>query len=271
MDERTCATCCKSFVSNRPAQKYCCPQCAHASRRTKRWLRCVNPACGKDFQATPSKIAAGTRCCCARCRHAMQRGPDRVCQNASCGRVLTRSRNGPRASAVGRDSGKYCSRECAWDARWGASRPRRHMPEHVRTLAARCALATTLRKKCKLLGVPFDPECTRQAVLDRDGWKCQECGVQCHEHYRISARTRRPSWRNAEHDHIVPLSRPDSPGNVFANSQCLCRKCNNAKRTNSRGQLRLDLERSVERWASVVQRRRQRSSRCCEATPAAVP
>jgi 5-methylcytosine-specific restriction endonuclease McrA len=126
-------------------------------------------------------------------------------------------------------------------------------------------LATSLRKKCKLLGVPHDPECTRQAVCERDNWICQMCGVQCEQQHPA-----KPLPHAAEHDHIVALTTPGSPGNVFPNSQCLCRTCNNKKRTRSWGQLRLDLEGSTRRWENGAQGRRQQTSRSCEAIPASV-
>jgi 5-methylcytosine-specific restriction endonuclease McrA len=65
--------------------------------------------------------------------------------------------------------------------------------------------------------------------------------VQCHKgRHRFNKRTRKMSRRNAEHDHIVPLSAKNSDkGNTFDNSQCLCRKCNGRKRSRRGAQMRL--------------------------------
>jgi len=127
-------------------------------------------------------------------------------------------------------------------------------------------LATSLRKRCKVFGVTFDPACTRQAVLERDGWRCQKCRILCNKEYKLDAATKSPDWKNAEHDHIVPLSVSGSPGNVFENSQCLCRRCNCKKSDKPEGQLRLCLE--EEAWGRGVRVRRQQNSRSCEATQA---
>jgi hypothetical protein len=155
--------------------------------------------------------------------------------------------------------GLYCCRECYCDHRYGETRPRKTYPELIVRRASRSALATSLRKKCKLLDVPFDPECYREAVCERDGWVCQMCGVKCDKEHL--GKNRKPNPNAAEHDHMVALTTPGSPGNVFPNSQCLCRRCNNKKRTRSWGQHRLDLEGSIKRWENEARGRRQRSSR----------
>jgi 5-methylcytosine-specific restriction endonuclease McrA len=98
---------------------------------------------------------------------------------------------------------------------------------------------------------------------------CQKCGILCNKEYALHPVTLAPDMRNAEHDHIVPLSvGPTSPGNVFENSQCLCRKCNSDKGDKVEGQLRLCLE--EEAWGKGVRVRSQRKSRSCVAIQAAV-
>jgi 5-methylcytosine-specific restriction endonuclease McrA len=89
----------------------------------------------------------------------------------------------------------------------------------------------------------------------------------CNKEYVLDPVTFTPDLRNAEHDHIWPLSVKGSPGNVFENSQCLCRKCNMAKGDTAEGQLRLCLE--EEAWGRGVRVRSLRSSRSCVATQAA--
>lgn len=60
-------------------------------------------------------------------------------------------------------------------------------------------------------------------VLARDGWKCQACGIDTPESLR-------GRWvHNApEIDHIEPVSRGGDHSQ--ANTQCLCRSCNNLKK-----------------------------------------
>jgi hypothetical protein len=232
-------------------------------------ILCANQKCGRLFYITPSRYAVGSRCCSAKCKHEHMRLPDAFCKNPACGKKIQRQSQGPRNTALGTDGRKYCCRECAWDHRWGADRPQKDWSKKHLAASSAGALRTSLRKKCKLLNVPHDEECTRLAVLDRDQWICQCCRIKCNRKYVIDTKTRRPDPRNAEHDHIVPLTAEDSPGNVFPNSQCLCRKCNNKKRDRACGQLRLDLEGSVKRWESGARGRRLRNSRFSVAIPAA--
>ncbi len=263
-----CKQCGTHFFSSRKHQPYCSPDCVHLAQRKRITLVCQNESCGKPFEVTPSEVAAGNVCCSWQCRAQHMLLPDCFCQNPACGKKIEREAPGPRKTARGQDSRKYCCRECAWDHRWGSDRPRKDWSKKHLASASAGALRTSLRKKCKLLGVPFDEQCTRRAVLERDGWVCQLCKIECNREYVIEPKTRKPDPRNAEHDHIVPLTADGSPGNVFPNSQCLCRKCNNNKRARSIGQLRLDLEGSVKRWESGGLVRRQRNSRSCVATQA---
>lgn len=255
-----CESCGKSFRTDRKQQKTCSAACRAKSKRTRFEIQCANKRCQKTFQITPSQYAKGGRCCSDKCKHEHMRLPDRFCQSPACGKKIERVSQGPRRAALGLDSQKYCCRECAWDHRWGPDRPRKDWGKKHLAAASTSSLRTSLRKKCKLLAVPHDEECTRRAVLDRDGWVCQMCHIVCNREYIMDPKTRRPDPRNAEHDHIVPLTEDGSPGNVFPNSQCLCRKCNNKKRDRSWGQLRLDLEGSVKRWESGARGRRQRNS-----------
>lgn len=241
---------------------------AKATPRPKRKSQpaavCANEACRKAFYGRPKKQIY----CCRKC--AMQRFPPaRACRNPRCGNLIQRHRQGHGHTSLGKDFGKYCCHKCYCDHRWGIKRPATGWSEQSRKSASASALRTSLRKKCKLLDVPDDPECTRLAVCERDGWECQLCGVACNREYVIDPITRRPDPKNAEHDHIIATTTPGSPGNVFPNSQCLCRKCNNKKRARSIGQMRLDLEGSVKRWESGARGRRRRNSKSSEAIQAA--
>ena len=265
-----CKTCGSAFQSDRKRQPHCSVRCARLATRTRFEVQCENQQCKKTFLVTPGRYSKGTRCCSNKCKHAHMRLAQRFCQNPACGKKIDRQRTGPRSTALGKDKGKYCCRECAWDHRWGSDRPRRDWGRKHLAAAAATSLRTLLRKKCKVLDVPYDEECTRLAVCERDEWICQLCGIDCNREYIIDQSTRRPDDCNAEHDHIVPLTAVGSPGNVFPNSQCLCRKCNNKKRDRSWGQLRLDLEGSVKRWESGARVRRQQNSRSFAAIPASV-
>lgn len=255
-----CKHCGKHFLCSRKKQKHCSAQCRALGSRKRIVATCANQRCGKEFETRPGRLANGHRFCCRECSY----HEPLVCQNPACGkqfRMKHRTKDG------WKNKGKYCCPECYRDHRWGTHRPRISRSKTVRSAASRAALATSLRKRCKVFGVTFDPACTRQAVLDRDGRVCQKCHVVCNKEYVLDPVTFTPDVRNAEHDHIWPLSVPGSPGNVFQNSQCLCRKCNMAKGDTVEGQLRLCLE--EEAWGKGVRVRSQLNLRLCEATQVA--
>lgn len=59
-------------------------------------------------------------------------------------------------------------------------------------------------------------------VCESAKWRCQQCGIDTPQSLRGTTNQRAP-----ECDHIVPLSRGGE--HSYANSQCLCRRCNNRK------------------------------------------
>lgn len=256
-----CSHCAQAFRSVRTSQKYCSPLCRQMASRVRVRLRCANAACGNTFESHPAAIANGRRFCCRKCSYP----PPLICQNPKCGREFRMKHV---TKNPWQNKGKYCCPECYRDHRWGEHRPKRRRSKTARRRAADVFLAGSLRKRCKVFGVTFDPACTRAAVLGRDRWRCQKCGVLCNNEYKLDPVTKSPDWRNAEHDHIIPLSVAGSPGNVFENSQCLCRRCNGKKRDKPEGQLRLCLE--EEAWGVGVRVRSPRNSKSSVATRATV-
>lgn len=260
-----CKTCNKTFASCRKSQHFCSYDCMHMGQRRRLLVCCCNSDCNKPFETTPSRLAKGSSYCSRKCAEARFPAP-LVCQNPKCKR---RFRMKHVTKNPWQNKGKYCCPECYRNHRWGNHRPRKKSSAAVRRAACDASLATSLRKRCKVYGVTFDPACTRQAVLERDGWRCQKCRILCNKEYKLHPATKSPSWRNAEHDHIVPLSVPGSAGNVFENSQCLCRRCNCRKSDKSEGQLRLRLE--EEAWGRGVRVRSQRNSKSSVETQAIGP
>ena len=256
-----CTHCGSAFRAARKSQPYCSTVCFHLANRKRIFLVCENTQCSKEFQTTPSRAAKGRRYCCRECSYP----PPFVCQNPKCGCVF---RMKHRTNDQWTNKGKYCCPECYRDHRWGYHRPRRKSSRRAVRSAGDRSIATSLRKRCKQYGLTFDPACTRQAVLNRDGWMCQKCGKLCNKEYKLNPVTKVPSLRNAEHDHIIPLSVSGSLGNVFENSQCLCRQCNAKKRDKPEGQLRLCLEEDA--WGVGVRVRSQQHSKSLEAIRATV-
>ena len=260
--QRQCSYCQQHYSALRLKQRFCSPECSAAATKKRSVITCQNESCGKEFEVTQSGYANGVRCCSWECRSEHMKSPPQLCQNPACGCVIIRVSAGPKARAYGRDSLKYCSCSCYLDHRWGEDRPKKRSSKKALASASAGALQTSLRKKCKILGRPYDPECNRVAVCERDGWVCQMCGIDCLKQWTFDKAERKIDGRSAEHDHIIALATPGSPGNVFPNSQCLCHACNFKKRTAARGQLRLDLEGSVQRWVEGGLARSQRRSRC---------
>lgn len=60
------------------------------------------------------------------------------------------------------------------------------------------------------------------AVLERDGWRCRQCGIPTPRDRRGTKAPDAP-----EVDHVVPLCAGGT--NDPANLQCLCKRCNQAK------------------------------------------
>lgn len=69
-------------------------------------------------------------------------------------------------------------------------------------------------------------------VLQRDGWRCQLCGVKTPKRLRGTFEDRAP-----EVDHIIPIACGGE--HSYRNVQCACRKCNLAKGFVPLGQQRL--------------------------------
>jgi hypothetical protein len=62
-----------------------------------------------------------------------------------------------------------------------------------------------------------------QRVLIRDGWHCQHCHCETPKELRGTTADNAP-----EIDHILPIVHGGA--HSYANTQCLCRRCNNLKR-----------------------------------------
>lgn len=70
------------------------------------------------------------------------------------------------------------------------------------------------------------------AVLSRDKWRCQLCGVKTPKALRGTSKPNAP-----ELDHIIPISKGGE--HSYRNTQCACRACNAVKGDRPLGQMRL--------------------------------
>jgi 5-methylcytosine-specific restriction endonuclease McrA len=107
----------------------------------------------------------------------------------------------------------YCSRLC-----------QKRSSDRVRTKARRAATR----------GAKVVDKVDATAIFVRDGWRCQSCRRKTPRQLRGSCDPSAP-----ELDHINSLA--SGGAHTWANTQCLCRACNQAKGASSFGQLHLPL------------------------------
>ena len=106
----------------------------------------------------------------------------------------------------------------------------------VRQARQRRQTGGTNAQRAKRRGLPRKYFNEVKRVLERDGWRCQLCGIATPKKLRGTRLPNAP-----EVDHVVPLSAPGTPGHVPENCQCACRACNIAKGGAPKGQLSLAL------------------------------
>jgi hypothetical protein len=238
-DTKQCARCAKNFISRSKA-KYCSSAC-----RRKPLAQCSCGECGAAFTSS----RALKQFCSSAC-HKSANAKRLVKQNkASAAPPKTcLCCNKPfHKRSSGRNAGKYCSRECAFEAR------RLRLPctqlgrRHGTPLSSHLAVwfhnwgndgadpveqglrCGGHKARCRHYGCHYEPFPDR-TIFDRDGWKCQLCGVDLLPKWINIPGTKSPDPRSPEIDHIVPLSAgPSSPGHTPLNCQAACRRCNSRK------------------------------------------
>jgi 5-methylcytosine-specific restriction endonuclease McrA len=213
---RTCYTCERVFFrrssGTSDALKCCSRECGwkwDQARRAAirpvvfRVLKARCAGCGKPFQPR-----SGAKYCSPACRRPYYQPSSQAITRrcAVCQSEFDQQTKSGRPTV-------FCSSACA-EQKWTATR--------------RIAKS---RRKAKLRLVrteAVDPI----KVLERDGWRCQQCGVRTPKRLRGSYHPRAP-----EMDHIIPLAKGGE--HSYRNTQCLCRTCNIAKSDREQGQLRL--------------------------------
>jgi HNH endonuclease len=122
---------------------------------------------------------------------------------------------------AGNSMAMYCSKACKLAA-WKINKPEMHRVS---------MMVHSLRRRDFLAGASvgyIDPF----KVFDRDGWRCQLCGIK-------TPRNRRGThYHNApELDHILPVSK--GGWHSYMNTQCACKQCNMKKNNKPRGQMQM--------------------------------
>jgi len=231
-----------------PLKRFCSESCQkkQAKRRNQRPPR-------------PPKVLPTAACCECGSQFVVDYKGKKLCSLA-CRSKYTAARNVKNAvtytclccskpfrkTRSGRNSGKYCSRECAFEAR------RLRLP----CVAATRRIGTSLdgqlavwfhswgsgaeepknvgyrrggnKHRCLLYGCHYE-YVNERSIYERDGWECQLCGRPLKRSPSKNGRWS-PTPDYPTIDHIVPLSRgPASPGHCPSNVQAACWECNSKK------------------------------------------
>lgn len=201
---KICSRCCTVFVSDVHNKRYCSGKCAGWTQnrryRQRRRAGLVIPSlvvseCAKLRKLSRHKASMGRQIRLQVKRQARKKWLSRfnitmIC--AECSGFYRAGDRNPRSPTHSR----YCSDECG--ARADKRRSR-----------------TKQRRSRRRLSGTFDPN----AVMKRDRYKCQRCGIHTPKHLRGTTHDSAP-----EMDHIIPVAMGGA--NSEANIQCLCRKCN---------------------------------------------
>lgn len=159
------------------------------------------------------------------------RVPTQLVCSAECRRIRSRSRaliSVQRRSHVNRRA-----RECADCGNLFQPEYRDKHRVYCSDVCARRASRRAERlKKRALLKTQALESINPTSVLQRDGWRCQLCGVATPRRLRGTTDPRAP-----EVDHIIPLARGGE--HSVRNLQCACRRCNGEKADRPLGQMRL--------------------------------
>ncbi len=268
---RQCVVCSEDFFSKLKQKKTCSPECSvtHDRNRAREYVRRIRSdipkvdytaeacaECGGEFKPTSKTNIYCSRVCYRKVtrrnfkRRVARANQEALAQSArSC--IVCEAEFAPAFYQQTR-----CSDDCAREAdRWlGRLRysPKRNanadrecpecktrfVPRDARQIgcSVECGAVISKRlaanmRRARLAGStvervdPFE-------VFERDGWRCQACGIKTPKAQRGKHKPNSP-----ELDHIVPLSRGGE--HSYKNTQCLCRACNMSKGARAIGQLRL--------------------------------
>jgi 5-methylcytosine-specific restriction endonuclease McrA len=221
-DATNCAHCGEAFTPSTVGNEYCSKRCklaAWKAANTARWAelndRIVSAVyagycerCGQAFVSRRQRAH-----CSERCVRAAWYAAHPAASIAPATRICPICRREFFPSEAAAMQSRLCSPACIDKAR----RAHQRVHKQKRRAAERGVHAEAV-----------DPI----KVFDRDGWRCQLCGIRTPKAKRGTCKPDAP-----ELDHIIPLSKGGE--HTYRNTQCACRRCNGAKSDTPKGQLLL--------------------------------
>lgn len=225
---RTCKRCGAPLTASYQTA-YCSRQCAGADAKERK-----RPVCGMSLvgrfardlaewfleweqqrpKPHPLRIQrAPCEVCGAECNHLSSRVCSMECVDAWRGiRMCPCGRPVPNSKMRGRVSCDSCKRQARKKAK-------RHAQKEL----------SSYRKRCRRYGGHYNPKCKREAILERDKWRCHSCNCKTLSLTHLLQHGL-PLWhpRAATVDHFpVPLSKGGD--HDWDNVRCACRKCNSER------------------------------------------
>jgi hypothetical protein len=240
---RLCGRCGKIFVRFRNSQ-FCSDDCRYRHRLTTRSCE----KCGKLFKQRQhtSRFCSNS---CSTSVTAKTRSRQPVNRQCLCCQKPFRKRSS------GRNAGKYCSRECAFEARRLrlpcarlTNRPGATLDEQIAVWFSSWGndASETLnvginsgghKRRCMKYGCHYE-SFQAKSILHRDNWTCRICQCELLPKWTKIDGSETPHPRSPTIDHIVPLSYgPSGPGHRPDNVQAACWACNIKKSDSFAGPL----------------------------------
>lgn len=208
-----CVHCGQALPGATPGQGGLRRFCSEKCRARRRYLR-VNHRPAKPCRRCWTELPAGSHANKYYCSRACKKSVDSAAQKVSYPTKYRPRRYSKECLTCGnqyvarRTRSRFCSEAC------------RRLHPACRDLMRNSWNA----RRARVRGASKGPRFQVLSVLERDGWKCQICGIPTPRELRGN----RVAPNAPELDHIIPVSRggAHSP----ENTQCACRRCNSRKK-----------------------------------------
>jgi hypothetical protein len=219
----TCQNCGKEYMTNRrkgEGETYCSRDCSYEDSKSwyKHRKQKVSPLPRytqlKECDGCQTTLINMKRKYCEECKEIIEQIKKwEIC--TECGKAFKQERNHQRV----------CSESCEQSRKKRKKRKQKEFSRKLRQQERQKRGSGRNRSRAKRLGVEYE-YINVMKVFERDGWKCQICGVSTPKSRRGTKHFNAP-----ELDHRIPMSK--GGGHLYSNVQCACRRCNAEKSNGS--------------------------------------